>query len=70
MSFTWIFSPGHVGVVGIERTDAFAGTAIIDNNLTSDPSTVLRSVGEYRYSKVPSSYQVAISVLPVLLGTF
>ena len=31
---TWIFSLGPAGVVGNERADVLAGTAVIDNNLT------------------------------------
>ena len=38
---TWVFSPGHAGVLGNERADTLAGTAAIDNNLTLDPKTVL-----------------------------
>ena len=44
---TWIFSPGLVGVVGNERADILAGSAIIDNNLTLDPTTVLQAVSDH-----------------------
>ena len=42
---TWIFSPGHAGVHGNER-DIIAGEAVIDNNLTIDPATVIQCVND------------------------
>ena len=41
---TWVFSPGHAGVKGIEHADCLAGDAIIDNDLTIDPKTVVQFV--------------------------
>ena len=41
---TWVFSPGHAGVLGNERADTISGTAAIDNNLTLDPPTVLKTI--------------------------
>ena len=44
---TWIFSPGHAGVVGNERADVLVGATVIDNNLTLDPPTVLRCIQDH-----------------------
>ena len=40
----WIFCPGHAGVCGNECTDALAGQATTESNLTLDPETVLALV--------------------------
>jgi len=40
-SITWIFSPGHAGVLGNERADVLAGEAvIIKGDLIMDPPAV------------------------------
>ena len=53
---TWVFSPGHAGVLGNERADTLAGTAAIDNNLTLDPPTVLQCIRQQlEDNRVPSS---------------
>jgi len=36
-TLTWIFCPGHSGVLGNERADSLAGTAEINNDFTLDP---------------------------------
>ena len=36
-SITWIFSPGHAGVLGNERADVLAGAAVIKGDLIMDP---------------------------------
>ena len=43
----WIFSPGHAGVVDNERADILVRAAIIDNNLTLDPPTVLQCIQDH-----------------------
>ena len=43
---TWIFNSGHAGVQGDERAHSLAGKAVIDNNLTIDPATVIQCVSD------------------------
>ena len=45
-SITWIFSPGHAGVLGNERADVLAGTADVRGALIMDPPAVLSAVRE------------------------
>ena len=53
---TWVFSPGHSGVSGNERADSLAGAAVIDNNLTLDPPTVMQCVRQHLEDiRAPSS---------------
>ena len=52
----WVFSPGHSGVSGNERADSLAGAAVIDNNLTLDPPTVMQCVRRHLEDvRAPSS---------------
>ena len=60
---TWIFSPGHAGVVGNERADVLAGSATIDNNLTLDPSTVLQCVQEHLALSRPQDSSYTLTLL-------
>ena len=60
---TWIFSPGHAGVVGNERADTLAGSAIIDNNLILDPPTVLQAVSDHLENIRPQSTSHTLSIL-------
>jgi len=54
---TWIFSPGHAGIVGNERADVIAGAAVIDNNLTFDQPTVLQFIQNHlALNRTKSSY--------------
>ena len=43
---TWLFCPGHAGVLGNERADQLAGSAPITGTLTLDPATVIDNVKE------------------------
>ena len=43
-SITWIFSPGHVSVLGNERADVLAGAAEIKGYLIMDPPAVRAAV--------------------------
>ena len=43
-SITWIFSPGHAGVLGNERADVLAGEAEVKGNLIMDPPAVRAAV--------------------------
>ena len=43
-SITWIFSPGHAGVLGNERTDVLAKEAVIKGDLIMDPPAVRGAV--------------------------
>ena len=45
-SITWIFSPGHAGVLGNERADVLAGEAVIKGDLIMDPPAVRAAVQE------------------------
>ena len=60
---TWVFSPGHSGVVGNERADRLAGTAAVDNNLTLDPPTVVQCVKQHLESIRPPSSSFTLSRL-------
>jgi len=40
ITVTWIFSPGHAGVLGNERADVLAGEAITKDNFIMDPPAV------------------------------
>ena len=60
---TWIFSPGHAGVVGNERADVLAASATIDNNLTLDPSTVLQYVQEHLALSRPQDSSYTLTLL-------
>ena len=60
---TWIFSPGHAGVQGNERADSLAGAAIIDNNLTIDPPTVIQCVSDQLIANRPQSSSYTLSLL-------
>ena len=53
-----IFSPGHVDVIGNERADSLAGDAIIDNNLTLDPPTVIQCRADQLSTKKTALYIV------------
>ena len=59
----WIFSPGHAGVKGNERADSLAGDAVIDNNLTLDPPTVLQCITQQLITARPSSSSYTLSLL-------
>ena len=59
----WIFSPGHAGVKGNERADSLAGDAVIDNNLTLDPPTVIQCVTQQLINARPSSSSYTLSLL-------
>ena len=63
LSITWLFCPGHSGVQGNERADNLAGEAIIDDNLTLDPPTVIDQVKEGLISKRPDSTSFTLSLL-------
>ena len=52
---TWIFNSGHAGVQGDERADSLAGKAVIDNNLTIDPATVIQCVSDQLIASRPQS---------------
>ena len=52
---TWVFSPGHAGVKGNERADCLAGDAVIDDNLTLDPATVVQCVTQQLIDSRPES---------------
>ena len=41
---TWVFCPGHCGVIGNERADALEGAAEIRGSLTLDPATIMTLV--------------------------
>ena len=43
-SITWIFSPGHAGVLGEERTDVLAKEAVIKGDFIMDPPAVRGAV--------------------------
>ena len=43
-SITWIFSPGHAGVLGNERADVLAGEAEVKGDLIMDPPAVRAAV--------------------------
>ena len=60
---TWVFSPGHLGVVGNERADRLAGTAAVDNNLTLDPPSVVQCVKQHLESVRPPSSSFTLSHL-------
>ena len=60
---TWIFSPGHAGVQGNERADSLAGEAVIDNNLTIDPATVIQCVSDQLIASRPQSASYTLSRL-------
>ena len=47
----WIFCPGHAGVIGNERADELAGTAVIGGELKLDGPTVLRIVRDHLASR-------------------
>ena len=54
-AITWIFCPGHAGVLGNERADSLAGTAEINNELTLDPPAVMAHVREHLAAHRPPS---------------
>ena len=60
---TWVFSPGHAGVKGNERADCLAGDAVIDNNLTLDPATVVQCVTQQLIDSRPESTSYTLSLL-------
>ena len=60
---TWIFSPGHAGVMGNERADSLAGEAVIDNNLVIDPPTVIQCVTDQLIASRPQSTSYTLSRL-------
>ena len=45
-SITWIFSPGHAGVLGNKRADVLVGEAVIKVDLIMDPLAVRAAVQE------------------------
>ena len=51
-TLTWIFCPGHSGVLGNERADSLAGTAEINNEFTLDPPAVIAHVKEHLATRV------------------
>ena len=54
-SITWLFCPGHSGVLGNERADKLAGDAVIGDRMTLDPPLVLSTVRADLQSKRPES---------------
>ena len=54
-SITWLFCPGHSGVLGNERADKLAGDAVIGDRMTLDPPLVLSAVKADLQSKHPES---------------
>ena len=60
---SWIFSPGHAGVMGNERADSLAGEAVIDNNITIDPPTVVQCVTDQLIASRPQSSSYTLSRL-------
>ena len=60
---SWIFSPGHAGVTGNERADSLAGEAVIDNNITIDPPTVVQCVSDQLIASRPQSSSYTLSRL-------
>ena len=60
---SWIFSPGHAGVTGNERADSLAGEAVIDNNITIDPPTVVQCVTDQLIASRPQSSSYTLSRL-------
>ena len=60
---TWIFTPGHAGVLGNERADSLADAAIADCNITLDAPTVIQIVAERLKTSRPQSSSHTLSIL-------
>ena len=60
---TWIFCPGQARVLGNERTDVLAGAAVIDNNLTLDPPTVLQCIKDHLSLSRPQTSSYTLTFL-------
>ena len=62
-ALTWIFCPGHSGVLGNERADRLAGTAEINNECTLDPPAVIAHVKEHLAAQRPPSSSNTLKLL-------
>ena len=49
-SITWIFSPGHAGVLGNEQADRLAGSAKLGGVLMHDKADVVAALWEHVYT--------------------
>ena len=60
---TWIFSAGHAVVVDNEWADVLAGAAVIDNNLTLDPPTVLQCTKDHLALSIAQASSYTLTLL-------